>query len=256
LASNVLFGVPYVVLTTLGLFAPLLLGLAIVLWRRTAPLYVLFPLLLLANFLVMFFGLALDMGSSTPDELSHRPLMIVYFFVAAWVGGAAGLMLIESRRLARFAPQGLVGLAAVLLIVPATFGPGVQRMWAMPRISPVRLPVALVRVADYIRDHGSPDEVFQDSVFDQGYAIAALSERRSFVSHTMTTMPYRGDQVAKRSAAVDRLMGLRQAKLIVGTARAYGIRWFVLHRGNKVNWPPELADHPVFRAGPIALYEF
>ena len=69
--------------------------------RTHALLYVLFPLLLVANFLAMFLGLALDFRSSTPDELSHRPVMIVTFVVMAWTGGAAGLLLLESRRLGR-----------------------------------------------------------------------------------------------------------------------------------------------------------
>jgi hypothetical protein len=71
----------------------------------------------------------------------------------------------------------------------------------------------------------------------------------------MTTMPFRSDMVATRTAAVDRLMILREPKLVVGTARAYGMRWFILHRGNRVNWPPAVLK-PVFVSGPLTLYEF
>jgi len=77
----------------LGLSVPLLLVLVVALRKRVSRLYVSFPLMLIANFLVMLFGLALDSASSTPDELSHRPLMIVYFFVVVWVGGASALTL-------------------------------------------------------------------------------------------------------------------------------------------------------------------
>ena len=72
----------------------------------------------------------------------------------------------------------------------------------------------------------------------------------------MTLMPYRANMVAVRSAAVDRLMAIRQPKLVLGTARAYGLRWFVLHQGNPVKWPPEIADNPAFQAGPVTVYEF
>src|SRR5450631_3274334 len=113
--SNLIFGIPYILLATLGLFVPLLVILMVHLRRRAPLLQVLFPLLLIANFLVMFFGLALDFDSSTPDELSHRPVLIVYFFVVTWVGGAAGLALIESARLKRFAQPAILGLAMVLL---------------------------------------------------------------------------------------------------------------------------------------------
>jgi hypothetical protein len=254
--SNLLYGVPYVLCGILGLFLPLLIVLSIRLRRSLSLLCLLFPSLLAVNFLVMFFGLALDFESSTPDELSHRPLMIVYFFVVGWVGGALGLLLEGSPRLGSAARPLILGLAGLLLFVPAFLGSGVQVMWAMPRLCPVRVPVALVRVAEHMRAEGGPDDVFQDSQFDRTYTIAALSERRPFVAHTMTNMPFRGEIVATRTTAVDRLMGLPDPKLVVGTARAYGLRWFVLQRGNKVHWPPELADRPVFKQGQFTLYDF
>jgi hypothetical protein len=253
--SNLLFGIPYVLLAALGFLLPLLLVLVIRLRGRVSLLQLLLPVVLVVNFLVMFFGLALDFSSSTPDELSHRPIMVVYFFVVTWIGGAAGLLVGAAPSVNRLAKIACAGVAVVLLAVPASLGPGVQRMWAMPRISPVRLPAGLVRAADYLRTHGSREDVFQDSQFDRAYAIAALSERRTFISHTMTTMPYRGDMVAARTAAVDRLMGLEHGKLAVGTARAFGLRWFVLQRGNRVKWPPDVAI-PVFQQGGFTIYEF
>ena len=107
LLSNLLLGTPFVLFAVLGLFVPLLVVLAIRLRKRTPALFLLFPLLLVANFLAMFLGLALDMSSSTPDELSHRPVIVVYFAVVAWIGGAAGLLLLEAKRLGRFAHRGL-----------------------------------------------------------------------------------------------------------------------------------------------------
>jgi hypothetical protein len=255
-ASNLLFGIPYILLAVLGICAPLVAVLVALLRARTPSLYVIFPLLLMANFLVMFFALALDFDSSTPDELSHRPLLIVYFFVVSWVGGALGLLLVESRRFGRLAPRILIGLASVLLAVPAVLGSGVQVMWAMPGFSPARLPKSAVRVAEYIRTHGKSDDVFQDSQFDRNYVLSALSERKAFVAHTMTRMPFRSEMVDTRTAAIDRFMGLRQPKLIIGTARALGFRWFVLERGDRVDWPAVIASHPVLEDGPFKLYEF
>jgi hypothetical protein len=253
--SNLFFGIPYVLLAALGFLLPLLVVLVIRLRARVSLLHLLLPIVLVVNFLAMFFGLALDFSSSTPDELSHRPIMVVYFFVVSWIGGVVGSLLAASTLVNRPAKIACAVLAVALLAVPASFGPGVQRMWAMPRISPVRLPAGLVRAAEFLRSHGSSDDVFQDSQFDRAYAISALSERKSFISHTMTTMPYRGDMVAARTAAVDRLMGLEHGKLAVGTARAFGLRWFVLQRGNRVKWPPEMVK-PVFQQGGFTIYEF
>ncbi len=255
-ATNLLYGIPYVLLAALGATLPLFVILVLVLRRRVALLHLAFPLLLLLNFLLMFFGLALDMRSSTPDELLHRPIMIVYFFVAAWVGGALGLLLTKSPRVGHLARPLLLGVIALLMVVPASLGPGVQLMWAMPRISPVRLPVALVRIAEHMRAHGGPEDVFQDTQFDRFYAIAALSERKTFVAHTLTNMPYRREMLAARSAAVDRILFMRQPQLVVGTLRAFGIRWLVRQRGDRVNWPPELRDHPALEVDAYTLYDF
>jgi hypothetical protein len=255
-STNLLYGAPYALAAAFGILLPALAVLMLRLRKNTQPLYLVFPLLLLVNFLAMFFGLALDFDSSTPDELSHRPIMIAYFFVTGWVGGALGLLLVESPRLGRFARPAILGLALVLLVVPAKLGQGVQLMWVMPKLSPVRVPSSLLEVAEHMRTHGDPEDLFQDSQFDRIYAFAALSERRTFVAHTLTIMPYRGEMVATRSKAVNRIMAMRDQKLLLGTARAFGLRWFILQRGNPVNWPRELADKVVLEKGPFTVYDF
>lgn len=253
--SNLVFGAPYVLFAVLGLFAPLLVVLVVRMRKRASVLSLLFPILLIANFLAMFFGLALDFTSNTPDELSHRPLMIVYFFVVAWVGGALGSIVSEAPRLARAARPLLIGLSTLLLAVPARFGPGVQNMWAMPQMSPVRLPISVVEVAEYIRCHGDSEDLFQDSQFDRFSELAALSERSTFVAHQLFLIPFREDLVASRSAIIDRLMRLRTAKAISATARAYGLRWFVHQRGETLAWPEEISSKAVLSTGALTLYD-
>ena len=256
LLSNLTIGVPYLLFSALGLFAPLLVLLAICLRRRASAVLVLFPLLLVANFLAMFLGLALDLRSSTPDELSHRPVMIVYFAVAAWVGGAAGLLLLESRRLARIARPALVCLAGLLLALPALSGSGVQRMWAMRMFSPVRVPIGLVRAAEYMRDHGDSHDVFQDSQFDRTCAVAALSERSNYAARTLTIMSYNIDLLQQRIAFIEHFMELRDAAAVVATARQIDLRWFLLDPGDQIGWPAEIAQRPAFELGGYRLYHF
>ena len=256
LLSNLLLGVPFVLLATLGLFAPLLVILAIRLRKRTSALLVLFPLLLIANFLAMFLGLALDFSRSTPDELSHRPVMVMYFGVVAWVGGATGLSLIESRRLGRIARPLLICLAVLLMAVPAFFGSGVQQMWAMRKFSPARVPIGLVRAAEYIRDHGGVRDVFQDSKFDRTYTVAALSERRAYAARTMTLIRYNSERVEERVEAIDKLMDLRDPATIAATARELGLNWFLLNPSDQVRWPEEIANRPAFEMGGYRLYRF
>jgi hypothetical protein len=256
LLSNLLLGVPFVLLATLGLFAPLLVILAIRLRKRTSALLVLFPLLLIANFLAMFLGLALDFSRSTPDELSHRPVMVMYFGVVAWVGGAAGLSLIESRRLGRIARPLLTCLAVLLMAVPAFFGSGVQQMWAMRKFSPARVPIGLVRAAEYMRDHGGVRDIFQDSKFDRTYTVAALSERRAYAARTMTLIRYNSERVEERVEAIDKLMDLRDPATIAATARELGLNWFLLNPSDQVRWPEAIANRPAFEMGGYRLYRF
>jgi hypothetical protein len=256
LVSNLAVGVPYVLLSSLGVFAPLLLVLAFRLRKQTSPALVTFPLLILANFLAMFLGLALDLRSSTPDELSHRPIMIVYFVVVAWVGGGAGLWLLESRRVGRGARLALLGAAMLLLLVPGIFGAGVQRQWAMPMFSPVRVPLGLVRAAEYMREHGDRGDVFQDSQFDRTCAVAALAERSPYASRSLTIISYNEDLLRQRIAVVETLMDLRDAAAVAATVRLIGLRWFLLDPGDQIAWPSEIAQRPAFELGGYRLYRF
>jgi len=254
--SNLAVGAPYVLLSALGLFAPLLVILAIRLRKRTSALLVFFPLLLVANFLAMFLGLALDFRSSTPDELSHRPVMIVTFAVMAWTGGAAALLLFESPRLRRIARPTLIGLCVLLLAVPAFLGAGVQRIWAMRMFSPVRVPIGLVRAAEYARDHGDSRDILQDSQFDRTCTVAALAERSPYAARTLTIMSYNGDLLQRRIASIESFMELRDAASIAATAQQLGLRWFLLDPGDQIRWPDEIAQRPAFERDGYRLYRF
>ncbi|HEY5281770.1 MAG TPA: hypothetical protein VIM14_03175, partial [Polyangia bacterium] len=180
----------------------------------------------------------------------------MYFGVVAWVGGAAGLSLLESRRLGRFARPMMVGLAVLLMAVPAFFGSGVQRMWAMRMFSPVRVPIGLVRSAEYMRDHGGTRDVFQDSQFDRTYTVAALSERRSYAARTMTRISYNSERVEERAEAIDKLMQLHTPAAVAATTRELGLRWFLLNPSDKVEWPEEIANRPAFELNGFRLYRF
>jgi hypothetical protein len=256
LASNLIAGVPYVLLSALGAFALLAPILALALRKRTFAALVCWPLLLIVNFLAMFLGLALDLRSSTPDELSHRPVMIVMFVVVAWVGGAAGLLLCESRRRGRVARPVLVGLALSLLVVPGLLGSGVQRMWAMRMFSPVRVPIGLVRAAEYVRDHAGSHDVLQDSQFDRTCAVAALGEHSPYAARPLTVMPYNDDLLQQRIAFIESFMDLHDAGAVTAAAQQIGLRWFLLDPGDQVHWPAEIVQQPAFQLGGYRLYRF
>ena len=256
LLSNLAIGTPYVLLATLGLFAPLLVILAVRLRRRTPPVLVLFPLLVVANFLAMFLGLALDFQSSTPDELSHRPIMIVYFVVVAWSAGRRACCCSSPNGSVAWLGRRLLLSAVLVLAVPAFLGAGVQRISAMRMFSPVRVPIGLVRAAEYIRDHGDGQDLVQDSQFDRTYAVAALAERRTYASRTLTIISYHIDLLQQRIAFIERFMELRDAAAIVATAHQIGLRWFLLDPGDQIAWPAEISERPAFELAGYRLYRF
>jgi hypothetical protein len=256
LGSNLLYGVPFILLAALGLFVPLLVLLAIRLRKRTSLLVLAFPFLLVANFLVMFFGLALDFSRSTPDELSHRPVIVLHFLIVAWIGGAAGLSLVESRRLGRTARPGMVALAVFLMAIPAYLGAGVHRMWAMPMFSPLRIPAGLYRAAEHMRKHGSARDVFQDSELDRAYVVAAVSEKRAYASRSMTMISHNSEKVEERAEAVEEFRKLRDPAAVLAFARKLGIRWFLLSPGGRIDWPEEISGRPAFESGGYRLYRF
>ena len=163
--------------------------------------------------------------------------MIVFFVVVVWVGGAVGLLVLESRRLGRVARPAVVGSAVMLLAVPGILGAGVQRQWVMPMFSPVRVPVGLVRSAEYMRDHGDSRDVFQDSQFDRTCAVAALAERSPYASRSLTIISYNGDLLGQRIARIESFMDLRDAAAVAATARQIGLRWFLLDPGDQIAWP-------------------
>jgi len=113
----------------------------------------------------------------------------------------------------------------------------------------------VVQVAHYMRDHGDPKDVFQDSGFDRLYTLAALSERRAFVAHTLVVMPFYADLVHSRSAIVDRFTSMRRPKAISSAAHAFGFRWFVHQRGDRLDWPDEIKRSAVLATGPLTLYD-
>src|SRR4029079_9985036 len=128
--------------------------------------------------------------------------------------------------LSRVARPALLALAVLLLAIPSFLGGGVQRIWAMRMFSPVRVPIGRVRAAEYMRDHGDRQDVFQDSQFDRTCAVAALAERSTYAARPLTIMSYNAEMLQQRIASIERFMDLRDAPAVTSAAREIGLRWF------------------------------
>jgi hypothetical protein len=252
---NIAFGTPYLLVMSLGFFLPVTIFL-LLRYRRALPrVQLFFPILIATNFLLMALGLAFDnrhIGS--PEELPHRPFMLMYFMVVAWTGGAIGWAWLRSSRRPLRTRSLMMILTVLLLGVPAYFGPGVQRMWLLPTASHKRVPKGLYQSAEYIRTHGKPEDVFQDSSFDSSYLAAAISERRPFVERMLVHVNQYADIVEQRALLVTTFMQQRDPTIIYVTSKKLGIRWFLLHPRQPVGWP--FANAPVFESAGFRVYRF
>jgi hypothetical protein len=252
---NLVFGGPYLLAMSLGFFLPVAIFLAIR-YRRILPgLMTVFPVLMMANFVLMALGLAFDNRHvGLPEELPHRPFVVMYFMVAAWTGGAIARGLVRASRPGPLLSLLMASLTVVLLAVPAHFGSGVQRMWGLPEVSHIRVPTGFYEAVEHIRKHGKPDDIFQDCSFDSSYLAAAITERRPFVERMHVYVGQYADIVDQRIALVRAFMKQSDTSTILATAKTLGIRWFLLHPGCAVGWP--FANSPVFQAGGFRVYRF
>src|SRR5262249_51110660 len=142
--------------------------------RRFRIAVTLFPLVVIANYLVMSLGLAPDRNSVTQtDELLHRPLVWAYFVVAVWVGGACYEVAIKPWfERSHFARTIVLTLLSGLLIVPFFLGKEVQvgPDWGKP-LTNTSMPVGLYRCALFLREQSQRRDLIQDSGRDPDKAL-------------------------------------------------------------------------------------
>ena len=236
-------------------------AIATVLWiRKSTPAAVwAFPLLVMANYLIMSLGLAMDRKDiGSPDELVNRPLVWAYFAVAAWTGGAVYYRLFGDGLPRATAARVLLGLAALLgLVVPLTFAANLQTFPHWPGFTSFReagaVPTCLVDAARFIRQHSAPSDVVQDSENDPRVWVTALAERPDFAMYVPNRPPAGLDQRLADLAAFKRLTNITDIK-------AYAVRnqitWYVLRPTSEVAWPTALRDEAVFECGGYRVLHF
>jgi hypothetical protein len=232
-----------------------------VLNRRRLPLAVLlFPWVVILNYLVMSLGLALDRnGVGNVDELLNRPLVWAYFAVVSWTAGSlcGGTL---GERLAKSARTRV--LLSVLLLptlyVPLTLGRNLQTLptwgfWDFEGFNSV--PTCLVDAGKYIRTHSTPEEIIQNSEGDSKLVLSALAERREFaVDYYIKAQAPAG--LTQRLDDLKLFRGLRDEKDDLEFARARGITWYVVHPSTTVAWADVLAKNVVFSCDAFRVYRF
>ena len=229
--------------------------------RKMRPAVWLFPLLVIANYLVMAMFLAFDSsGIGSPVELKHRPFAWAYFVIATWIGGVIGRILLGGRggrTPVRHAV--LLLLAFNLLSIPFVGGHDVHRG---PRLyskySEQAVRQGLVDCCLFIRDHSVPGDIVQDSSDDLEFKVSGLSECQDFASSHFVRAP----NMKAPDGLRERLDDLRSFRRLTDwrAAREFASRnqiaWFLLHPEDQVNWPSSLSAHLAAESKGYRVYCF
>ncbi len=105
-SQDLFWGAVLLAYGTVGFFGLTLLVILFVVLRRPALRetssvrieHVIFPFLILGNYLVMALGLAFNnKPPAHREELLHRPFVWAYFVVSAWAGGLVYALYLEDR---------------------------------------------------------------------------------------------------------------------------------------------------------------
>lgn len=228
--------------------------------RRIAPALLAFPVLIIANYLIMAMGLALDNRDvGTPDELLNRPLVWAYFAVAAWTTGA-GYHLWLGNRLPdnRLARAGLIVLTAMLPLSTALSARNLQTFPGRPGFATYEqfnaVPLCLLQAATFIHANSKPADVMQDSRNDPRFIVTALAERQLYLADS--TFGGHTAHHQQRLRELDALVHLTDFATLRATALKMGIAWYLLHPETPVAWPAATLQHAVFACNGYRVFHF
>jgi len=219
------------------------------------------PIFLVANYMLMAMGLALDThGVAMPEELLNRPVVWVYFAVVAWtVGGGYYFALGNQAPRSWPARTGLVGVLCLGLMSPFVLGKGLQTFPAWNGYTSYKdfntEPLCLVKASQYIKNNSRPGDIVQDSAYDPHYRVAALTERRLFASAQNPSRLPKGP-LLDRLYELEHFKGMRDPNAILTYAALNNIAWYLLQPGTPVAWPEAFLQQAVFDCGGYRVYRF
>lgn len=193
-----------------------------------------------------------------PWNLQQVPFTWSHLVLATWTAGAL------ARGMGNLWPRGYQAggaWAPFLLAVPLVMGRNSlpddwlrDQLWThMPQ------PQALVKCAEFIRDHSVPRERFQDSEDDPYLFVEALSERRPFVGYTVVATYSGRDRVdpifRERLAVHERMRQATSIDELSQWRRRTGVRWYLLEPQTPVCWPMESMPSPAFELDGYRVFD-
>jgi len=227
-------------------------------WRKTWQTSDGISVAAVAILLLMTFGIGRKGTSENAYEFIQHPFIWAYWLVGALTAGR--LFSMVTDRYLRFATAIVIVSIAVLMLVPARYGSGLQpgKWLGAKAYSNLRVDRGLVECAHYIRSQPPINAVAQDSHQDRLLILGGLSERPSFAARL--EMWKRASKAFRESyeAQLHKLQSLYQATNIADlqrNVRETGIRWYVAHPDDPNVWPAEFRDQPAFESNGYRVYD-
>lgn len=225
--------------------------------RRVELEYVLFPLLIIVNYLVMALGLAFDeKNPAHSEELRHRPMVWAYFIAAAWAGSLT-YRLILGPAAARWtlARGACVAAVLLLLIVPYECGEHVQAPSLQWRAySFQNHPRGFYESARYIRENAEPGELAQDADLDPLLKFSAFCEHPAYVCAYFDGKP--DPVLARRIEEIEMFKRMTDIAAIQRFAAEKRIRFVLIKPRAKVLWPDDFLRKADFSWGGFHVFRF
>jgi hypothetical protein len=243
------------IICTFGVFAPFYLFLSRYVQQQFGLLVVLFPVFVVAIYLLMAVGLAIDdRHIGAPEELLHRPFGWAYFVLVVWFAGALYHRLFKnSLPQNRYLQFVLVLVTCALMLVPFNFSKKIQTFvnWGLGY---QELPVCQLEIAKHIRANTKVDDIVQDSLNDPRFLLSGLSERKAFAIDAGGVRSPIGIKL--------RLEQLRQLKQFTSASQVdlfmseHKINWYVANPLDPLQWAGDQTHRIAFKCENFALYKF
>lgn len=227
----------------------------------------LFPAIVIVNYLLMSLGLAYDShGIGSPEEFLHRPFVWAYFVVTAWVGGMIYLRYRNILNRSGEAREVILAAVFLSLLFPLFLGREVQQgpSWGKACVNQA-VPTGLVKACDFIRTHSERSDIVQDSQNDNNAfvtvfyrtIVTALSERQGYVIDSF--WPLRGKLLAEQKGRLNEMAFVKKTtdpEAVVDFFVKRHIKWYLSHPYDDIAWDKDLLGRCVYESHGYRVYFF
>lgn len=228
--------------------------------KKIVPMIILFPLFVIANYVIMAVGLAIDTrGVGAPEELLNRPLSWAYLVIVSWTAGALYYVFLGDSAPSKF--SGRVSAGVVLALGFLGIGYYSTNLQTYPTwrgyASFAQFNAAalcFVKAAEYIRTNSGVNDIVQDSENDPKFMMTAISERQLFVGETSfggATNTYK-----KRLIDLSSWVQMSNPVAIRTFALENRIGWYLKHPLTPNSWPADIRKDGGFTCGEYGVYHF